>query len=70
MFGPFSTLMDMSVKIIRPTEVNGAIPPENPRLVMQVRTRVRKDLVKRAKEFSSEFDKSVEAFPNAKLMII
>jgi len=57
-------------KITHPTEVNGAIPPENPRLVMQVRTGVRKDLVKRAKEFSSEFDRSVEAFPNAKFMIV
>jgi len=57
-------------KITHPTEVNGAIPPENPRLVIQVRTGVRKDLVKRAKEFSSEFDKSIEAFPNAKFMIV
>jgi hypothetical protein len=57
-------------KITHPTEVNGAIPPENPLLVMQVRTGVRKDLVKRAKEFSSEFDKSIEAFANAKFMIV
>ncbi len=57
-------------KITHPTEVNGAIPPENPRLVMQVRTGVRKDLVKRAKEFSSEFDRSIEAFHNAKFMVV
>lgn len=57
-------------KITHPIEVNGAIPPGNPQVVMQVRTGVRKDLVKRAKEFSSEFDKSVEAFPNAKFIII
>lgn len=57
-------------KITHPIEVNGAIPPSNPRVVMQVRTGVRKDLVKRAKEFSSEFDKSMEAFPNAKFMVI
>lgn len=57
-------------KISRPIEVNGAIPPSTPQVVMQVRTGVRKDLVKRAKEFSSEFDKSRKAFPGAKFMAI
>jgi hypothetical protein len=56
-------------KITRPTEVDGAIPPTNPKVVMQVRTGVRKDLVKRAKEFSSEFEKSMEAFPDAKFIV-
>lgn len=57
-------------KITRPIEVNGAIPPKNPLVVMQVRTGVRKDLVKRAKEFSSEFDNSINAFPKAKFIVI
>jgi len=39
-------------------------------VVMQVRTGVRKDLVKRAKEFSSEFDNSINAFPKAKFIVI
>lgn len=57
-------------KIVHPTEVNGAIPPTNPQVVMQVRTGVRKDLVKRAKEFSVEFDRSLEAYPNSKFIVI
>jgi hypothetical protein len=57
-------------KIAYPIEVNGAIPPSTPQVVMQVRTGVRKDLVKRAKEFSSEFDKSRKAFLGAKFMAI
>jgi len=57
-------------KISRPLEVNGAIPPSKPEVVIQVRTGVRKDLVKRAKEFSSEFDKAHAAFPRAKFLIV
>lgn len=57
-------------KVTRPTEVNGAIPPYSPSLVMQVRTGVRRDLVKRAKEFSTEFDESMKAFPDAKFMVV
>ena len=57
-------------KITKPTEVNGAIPSTNPRVVMQVRTGVRKDLVKRAKEFSSELEASIEAFPHARFLVI
>lgn len=57
-------------KVTRPTEVNGAIPPYSPSLVMQVRTGVRRDLVKRAKEFSTEFDESMRAFPDAKFMVV
>jgi len=57
-------------KITQPTEVNGAIPPYNPHVVMQIRTGVMKDIVKRAKEFSSEYDRSIEHFPNTKFIVI
>ena len=57
-------------KITQPTEVNGAIPPHNPLVVMQIRTGVMKDLVKRAKEFSSEYDRSIEYFPDAKFIVV
>lgn len=57
-------------KVTLPTEVNGAIPPDEPRVVMQIRTGVRKDLVKRAKEFSTEFDESMKAFPKARFMVV
>lgn len=57
-------------KIKHPTEVNGAIPPFNPQVVMQIRTGVMRDLVKRAKEFSQEFELSIEHFPNAKFIVI
>jgi hypothetical protein len=57
-------------KITSPTEVNGAIPPEWPDVVMQIRTGVRMDLVKRAKEFSTEFDESIKAFPKARFAVV
>lgn len=57
-------------KLTKPTEVNGAIPPSSPQVVMQIRTGVRKDLVKRAKEFSSEFDESIKAYSDAKFLVI
>jgi len=57
-------------KVTHPTEVNGAIPPYEPCVTMQIRTGVRKDLVKRAKEFSTEFDESIKAFPNARFMVV
>jgi len=57
-------------KITQPTEVNGAIPPYKPQVVMQIRTGVMKDLVKRAKEFSQEYELSIEHFPNAKFIVV
>ena len=61
-------------KIGRPIEVDVAIPPsQEPKEVlvaMPVRTGVRRDLVKRAKEFSEECDEFRRAFPNAKVVVI
>lgn len=61
-------------KITSPVEVNGAIPPSpNPSevlLAMAIRTGVRRDLVKRAKEFSREFDIFKREFPNAKVIVV
>lgn len=57
-------------KITSPIEVNGAIPSINPRAVFQVRTGVMRDLVKRAKEFGSEFRLSAKAFPGAKFIAV
>ena len=57
-------------KITVPTELNGAIPPLDPRVLLQIRTGVRKDLVKRAKEFSTEFDEGIKAFPKARFIVV
>lgn len=57
-------------KITKPTEVNGAIPPYEPRVVMQIRTGVMRDIVKRAKEFSQEYELSRKNFPNAKFIVV
>jgi hypothetical protein len=53
-------------------EVDCAIPPdpESPRVIMQIRRGVLKDLVKRAKEYSSEFDEVMQHFPQAKFVVI
>jgi len=61
-------------KLTEPVEVNGAIPPASDpkkvRVVIPIRTGVRRDLVKRAKEYSSEFDRFKNEFPNAKVIIV
>jgi hypothetical protein len=52
-------------------EVDCAIPPDprNPRVIIMIRYGVFRDLVKRAKEFSSEFDELSQCFPNAKFVV-
>lgn len=57
-------------KITQPTEVNGAIPPNKPQIVMQIRAGVRRDLVKRAKEFGLEHEESLKHFPNSKFIVV
>jgi len=61
-------------KITAPVEIDVAIlPSKNPsevRVVMPVRTGVRRDLVKRAKEFSRECDEFRRNFPNAKVVVM
>ena len=57
-------------KVTQPTEVNGAIPPHNPRVVMQIRAGVRRDLVKRAKEFGLEREESAKHFPGSKFIVV
>lgn len=52
-------------KLTRPIELDGAIPPEDPKVILQIRLGVMKDLVKRAKEFSAEFDNARRFFPYA-----
>lgn len=52
-------------KLKKPIEVDGAIPPKNPKVVFQIRTGVMKDLRKRAKEFSKEYEAAKEKFPHA-----
>jgi hypothetical protein len=53
-------------------EVDCAIPPDpqNPRVIIMIRYGVFRDLVKRAKEFSSEFDELSQCFPNAKFVVV
>lgn len=57
-------------KVTQPTEVNGAIPPSNPHVVMQIRAGVRRDLVKRAKEFGLEREESTKHFPHSRFIVI
>ena len=57
-------------KLTTPTEINGAIPPYDPRVLLQIRAGVRRDLVKRAKEFSTEFDEGMKAFPKARFVVV
>jgi len=53
-------------------EIDCAIPPDPNRLkvAIQIRTGVRRDLIKRAKEFSSEFDEVLKCYPEAKFVAI
>lgn len=53
-------------------EIDCAIPPDpqNPQVIIQIRRGVFKDLVKRAKEFSTEFDEILQHFPHAKFIVI
>ncbi|NVM55283.1 MAG: hypothetical protein HWN66_16370 [Candidatus Helarchaeota archaeon] len=61
-------------KVTNPVELDAAIPPSSdPKNVLvgiPIRTGVRRDLVKRAKEYSSEFDDFRDKFPNAKIIIV
>lgn len=57
-------------KVTHPVEVNGAIPPSDPHVVMQIRAGVRRDLVKRAKEFGLEREESAKYFPNSKFIVV
>lgn len=57
-------------KVTQPTEVNGAIPPHKPLVVMQIRAGVRRDLVKRAKEFGLEQQESARHFPDSKFIVV
>lgn len=51
-------------------EIDGAIPPDPHRVkvALQIRTGVRRDLVKRAKEFSSEYDDILQCLPHVKFI--
>jgi hypothetical protein len=55
-------------------EIDIAIPPDKDpqklRVAILVRSGVRRDLSKRAKEFSSEFDETQSCFPNTRFVII
>lgn len=53
-------------------EIDGAIPPDpdKVKVALQIRTGVRRDLVKRAKEFSSECDDILQCCPNVKFIPI
>jgi len=51
-------------------EIDGAIPPDpkKVRVALQIRTGVRRDLVKRAKEFSSEYEDILRCLPDVKFV--
>jgi vacuolar-type H+-ATPase subunit F/Vma7 len=53
-------------------EIDCAIPPDpqNLQVIVMIRYGVFRDLVKRAKEFSSEFDELSQCFPNAKFVVV
>lgn len=53
-------------------DIDCAIPPDptNLKVAIQVRTGVLRDLVKRAKEFSTEFDEVLKYYPNIKFGIV
>jgi len=53
-------------------EIDCAIPPDPDRLrvAIQIRTGVHRDLIKRAKEFSSEFDEILKCYPDVKFVVI
>lgn len=51
-------------------EIDGAIPPDpkKVKVALQIRTGVRRDLVKRAKEFSSEYEDIIQCLPHVKFV--
>ncbi|MCE4600477.1 MAG: hypothetical protein F7C38_02790 [Desulfurococcales archaeon] len=53
-------------------EIDCAIPPDpdNLKVAIQIRTGVRMDLIKRAKEFSSELDEIIECRPDTKFVVV
>jgi len=53
-------------------EIDCAIPPDpsNFHVAIQIRRGVFRDLVKRAKEYSTEFDELMECFPNVKFVVV
>ncbi|MCG2867723.1 MAG: hypothetical protein L7H08_09370 [Vulcanisaeta sp.] len=57
---------------VREREIDCAIPPDpqNLQVIVMIRYGVFRDLVKRAKEFSSEFDELSQCFPNAKFVVV
>ena len=62
-------------KVTKPVEVDVAIPPSQDDAIkilvaIPVRTGVRRDLVKRAKEFSEEYDTFTRAFRSARVLVI
>lgn len=57
-------------KITSPIEVDAAIPSDNPLIVIPIRIGVTRDLVKRAKEFGSEFNEIRKYFSRAKFVVV
>jgi hypothetical protein len=53
-------------------EIDCAIPPDsqNLRVAIMIRRGVFRDLVKRAKEYSAEFDELMECYPNVKFVVV
>jgi len=53
-------------------EIDCAIPPDpqNLRVAIMIRQGVFRDLIKRAKGYSAEFDKLIECFPNIKFVVV
>ncbi|MGC9118518.1 MAG: hypothetical protein ACP5I3_05920 [Thermoproteus sp.] len=63
------------IKIIckgKEREIDCAVPPsrENIKVAVLVRRGIFRDLVKRAKEYSTEFDELVECLPNVKFVVV
>jgi len=57
-------------KVTSPVEVDAAIPSRDPMVVMPIRIGVFRDIVKRAKEFGSEFGELRKHFPKARFVVI
>ena len=53
-------------------EIDCAIPPDphNLRVAIMIRRGVFRDLIKRAKEYSTEFDELAECYPNIKFVVV
>ncbi|MCD6340804.1 MAG: hypothetical protein J7L51_02495 [Desulfurococcales archaeon] len=53
-------------------EIDCAIPPDphNLRVAMMIRRGVFRDLIKRAKEYSTEFDELAEYYPNIRFVVV